>query len=98
MMKYLIIYTAIITVLFSQKIDVYNRPFQKQPDFDIDVQHYDINLTLYDHIKSFTGKTSVKFKALKSNFILEKLGLSTRPANKTFLHEFFFKIEIHLPN
>ena len=77
MMKYLIIYTAIITVLFSQKIDVYNRPFQKQPDFDIDVQHYDIKLTLYDHIKSFTGKTSVKFKALKSNLSLINLNIET---------------------
>ena len=61
-MKYLILYIAIISCLFSQKIDVYSRPFQEQPDFDIDVLHYDINLNLYDHIKSFTGKTSVKFK------------------------------------
>ena len=76
-MKHLILCTAIISFLFSQKIDVYNRPFQKQPDFDIDVLHYDINLNLYDHIKSFKGKTSVKFKVLKSNLNSIKLNIET---------------------
>ncbi len=76
-MKYLIICATIISFLFSQKIDVYDRPFQIQPDFDIDVLHYDINLNLYDHIKSFEGKTSVKFKVLKSNLIFIKLNIET---------------------
>ena len=76
-MKYLILYSTIFSFLFSQKIDVYDRPFQTQPDFDIDVLHYDINLNLYDHIKSFKGKTSVKFKVLKPNLNFVKLNIET---------------------
>ena len=76
-MKYLILYSTIFSFLFSQKIDVYDRPFQTQPDFDIDVLHYDINLNLYDHIKSFNGKTSVKFKVLKPKLNFIKLNIET---------------------
>ena len=83
-MRYLILYIAILSSLFSQKIDVYNRPFQEQPDFDIDVLHYDINLNLYDHIKSFTGKTSVKFKVLKSDLNTIKLNIETVEVTSVF--------------
>ena len=54
-----------IIAIQAQKIDIYSRPFQADPDFNIDVQHYDINLKIYDHIKSFTAKTSVEFQVLK---------------------------------
>ena len=49
----------------AQKVDIYSRPFQADPDFNIDVQHYDINLKIHDHIKSFDAITSVEFQVLK---------------------------------
>lgn len=76
-MKQLILTISIISCLFTQKIDVYSRPFQTQPDFDIDVLHYDINLSIYDHIKSFKGVTSVDFKVLKSNLKSIQLNIET---------------------
>ena len=30
----------------SQRNDIYSRPFQSDPEFDIDVQHYDIDLKI----------------------------------------------------
>ncbi len=53
-------------ILSAQNSDIYKRPFQSKPDFDIDVLHYDINLKINDHEKTFYGKTSIDFKVLKS--------------------------------
>ena len=53
-------------IVSAQNSDIYKRPFQSKPDFDIDVLHYDINLKIYDHEKTFYGKTSIDFKVLKS--------------------------------
>ena len=64
-MKVLLTLFMGIIAIQAQKIDIYSRPFQADPDFNIDVQHYDINLKIYDHIKSFTAKTSVEFQVLK---------------------------------
>ena len=50
----------------AQNSDIYKRPFQSQPDFDLDVLHYEINLKINDHEKTFYGKTSIDFKVLKS--------------------------------
>ena len=50
----------------AQNSDIYKRPFQSQPDFDLDVLHYEINLKINDHDKTFYGKTSIDFKVLKS--------------------------------
>ena len=49
----------------SQRNDIYSRPFQSDPEFDIDVQHYDIDLKILDHEKSFIGKTSITFNVIK---------------------------------
>ena len=65
-MKYLL-FIILLSIAAGQKIDVYDRPFQPKPDFNIDVQHYDINLSIYDHVKSFRGKTSVQFEVVKSS-------------------------------
>ena len=43
-------------IVSAQNSDIYKRPFQSKPDFDIDVLHYDINLKIYDHEKTFYGK------------------------------------------
>jgi len=53
-------------ILSAQNSDIYKRPFQSKPDFDVDVLHYDINLKINDHEKKFYGKTSIDFKTLKS--------------------------------
>jgi len=53
-------------LISAQNSDIYKRPFQSQPDFDLDVLHYEINLKINDHDKTFYGKTSIDFKVLKS--------------------------------
>ena len=53
-------------LISAQNSDIYKRPFQSQPDFDLDVLHYEINLKINDHDKAFYGKTSIDFKVLKS--------------------------------
>jgi len=53
-------------ILSAQNSDIYKRPFQTKPNFDIDVLHYDINLKIDDHEKKLYGKTSIDFKVLKS--------------------------------
>ena len=53
-------------LISAQSSDIYKRPFQSQPDFDLDVLHYEINLKINDHDKTFYGKTSIDFKVLKS--------------------------------
>ena len=42
-------------IVSAQNSDIYKRPFQSKPDFDIDVLHYDINLKINDHEKTFYG-------------------------------------------
>ncbi len=62
--------------MFGQ-IDVYDRQYHTEPDFDIDVQHYDISIQIYDHIKSFTGQTDITFKIKKPNIASLKLDVET---------------------
>ena len=64
-MKVLLTLFMGFVIIQAQKIDIYSRPFQADPDFNIDVFHYDINLKIYDHKKSFTATTSVEFQVLK---------------------------------
>ena len=64
-MKVLLTLFMGFVIIQAQKIDIYSRPFQADPDFNIDVLHYDINLKIYDHKKSFTATTSVEFQVLK---------------------------------
>ena len=53
-------------IVSAQNSDIYKRPFQSKPDFDIDVLHYDINLKIYDHEKTFYGITSIYFKEIQT--------------------------------
>ncbi|MDP6500835.1 MAG: M1 family metallopeptidase [Candidatus Marinimicrobia bacterium] len=72
--------TVIIPLFLSFTLgqnDIYERKYQSDPDFDIDVQHYNISLQIYDHIKSFTGKTSVTFEIKKPNLKSIKLDVET---------------------
>ena len=64
-------------ILSAQNSDIYKRPFQSKPDFDIDVLHYDINLKIYDHEKTFYGKTSIDFKVLKSKIDTVRFDVET---------------------
>ena len=50
--------------IFGQ-INVYDREYQTDPDFNMDVKHYNISLQIYDHIKSFTGEAEVTFQIKK---------------------------------
>ena len=64
-------------IVSAQNSDIYKRPFQSKPDFDIDVLHYDINLKIYDHEKTFYGKTSIDFKVLKSKIDTVRFDVET---------------------
>ena len=72
-----IIILGILSICYGQTVDVYNRQFQSGPDFEIDVQHYDISLQIYDHIKTFTGETAVTFKIIKNDLKSIKLDVET---------------------
>ena len=65
-MKHLLTLFTIVCFVTAQNADLYKRPFHGQPDFDIDVLHYEINLKINDHEKSFFGKTSIDFLATRS--------------------------------
>ncbi len=65
-MKHLLTLFTIVCFVTAQNADLYKRPFHGQPDFDIDVLHYEINLKINDHEKSFYGKTSIDFLATRS--------------------------------
>ena len=45
-MKPLFYIFLFLSLAHSQRNDIYSRPFQSGPEFDIDVQHYDIDLML----------------------------------------------------
>ena len=64
-MKPLFYIFLFLSLAHSQRNDIYSRPFQSGPEFDIDVQHYDIDLKILDHEKSFSGKTSITFNVIK---------------------------------
>ena len=53
-------------IVCAQTSDLYKRPFHGKPDFDIDVLHYEINLKINDHEKSFYGITSIEFLTKRS--------------------------------
>ena len=74
----------IINFLTAQPEDVYSRPFQADPDFDFDVTHYDINLKINDHEKTFSGKTSVSFVVLKSRIEFVTLDAETYRVTMVF--------------
>ena len=66
-MKQLFALFILIGLANSQTADLYKRPFHGEPKFDIDVLHYDINLKINDHEKSFYGKTSIEFLIKRSS-------------------------------
>ena len=66
MMNRLITLFMLLGVLWAQTSDLYKRPFHGKPDFDIDVLHYEINLKINDHEKSFYGITSIEFLTKRS--------------------------------
>jgi len=66
MMNRLISLFILFGIVTAQTSDLYKRPFHGKPDFDIDVLHYDINLKINDHEKSFYGITSIEFLTKRS--------------------------------
>ena len=48
------LFTLFITIgiISAQNSDLYKRPFNGEPSFDVDVIHYEINLKINDHDKS----------------------------------------------
>ena len=79
-----IIFTLFMSALpiQAQNIDIYSRPFQADPDFNIDVLHYDIKLNIYDHIKSFIGITEVTFQIKKQSLDFIELDVETVTVTK----------------
>ena len=66
MMNKLISLFMLLNLVCAQNSDLYKRPFHGQPDFDIDVLHYEINLKINDHENSFYGITSIEFLTKRS--------------------------------
>ena len=66
MMNRLITLFMLLGIVWAQTSDLYKRPFHGKPDFDIDVLHYEINLKINDHEKSFYGITSIEFLTKRS--------------------------------
>ena len=66
-MRTIFLFLIFFNLLLAQSSEIYKRPFQSAPDFDIDVLHYTINLKINDHEKAFYGKTDVEFKVAKSS-------------------------------
>ena len=66
MMNKLISLFMLLSLVCAQNSDLYKRPFHGQPDFDIDVLHYEINLKINDHENSFYGITSIEFLTKRS--------------------------------
>ena len=66
MLNRLITLFMLLASVWAQTSDLYKRPFHGDPDFDIDVLHYEINLKINDHEKSFYGITSIEFLAKRS--------------------------------
>ena len=66
MMNRLITLFMLLGIVSAQTSDLYKRPFHGKPDFDIDVLHYEINLKINDHEKSFYGITSIEFLTKRS--------------------------------
>ena len=65
-MNRLITLFMFLGIIWAQTSDLYKRPFHGKPDFDIDVLHYEINLKINDHEKSFYGITSIEFLTKRS--------------------------------
>mgnify|MGYP000208071967 FL=1 len=65
-MKQLLTLFTLLCFVSAQSSDLYKRPFHGEPDFDIDVLHYEINLKINDHEKTFYGKTSIDFLAKRT--------------------------------
>ena len=66
MMNRIISLFILFGIVCAQTSDLYKRPFHGKPDFDIDVLHYEINLKINDHEKSFYGITSIEFLTKRS--------------------------------
>ena len=81
-------------ILSAQNSDIYKRPFQSKPDFDIDVLHYDINLKINDHEKTFYGKTIIiKYGG---SIMLDEAKKNLFAANHQFSLRHFPKHSAHL--
>jgi aminopeptidase N len=68
------IFTLVIYLdLSAQKIDVYQRPVQTEPDRDFDAVHYCIKLDIDMDGKKLTGQNTITLIPLRTN--LEKVTL-----------------------
>ena len=80
------LFTLFITVgiISAQNSDLYKRPFHGEPNFDVDVIHYEINLKINDHEKSFYGKTSIDFLVKRSNLDSVRFDMETFRVTKVY--------------
>ena len=80
------LFTLFITVgiISAQNSDLYKRPFHGEPSFDVDVIHYEINLKINDHEKSFYGKTSIDFLVKRSNLDSVRFDMETFRVTKVY--------------
>ena len=53
---------------YAQKIDVYSRPVQKEPDRECDFIHYRIKLKIDEAAKSFMGENQVTLTPFSDDF------------------------------
>ena len=83
-MKQLFALFILIGLANSQTADLYKRPFHGEPKFDIDVLHYDINLKINDHEKSFYGKTSIEFLIKRSSVDTVRFDTETFRVTRVF--------------
>ena len=57
-----------IQPVFSQTINIYERPLQSTPSHNFDVLHYRIELTFEGENRAFEGETTITLRALSDNF------------------------------
>ncbi|MEZ5039754.1 MAG: M1 family metallopeptidase [Saprospiraceae bacterium] len=57
-----------IQPVFSQAINIYERPVQSAPSHNFDVLHYRIELTFEGENRAFEGETTITLRALSDNF------------------------------
>ena len=74
----------IVGIISAQNSDLYKRPFHGEPSFDVDVIHYEINLKINDHEKSFYGKTSIDFLVKRSNLDSVRFDMETFRVTKVY--------------
>ena len=78
-----ILLIGICSIICGQ-VDIYERKYQNDPEFNIDVNHYDIYLEIYDHIKSFSGEVEILFEIKKNDIQLIKFDIETIDVIKVY--------------